>query len=114
MNLLMNAAQAIRGQGTITIRTRVAGERVALEFADTGEGIEPANLARIFEPFFTTKPVGKGTGLGLSVAYGIVRDHGGDIAVDSTPGKGTVFRIVLPVAQATAPVSPPGAPSPCA
>ena len=111
MNLLMNAAQAIRGQGTITIRTRDAGAHVVLEFADTGEGIEPANLARIFEPFFTTKPVGKGTGLGLSVAYGIVRDHGGEIAVDSTRGQGTVFRVLLPVAQ---PEVSPSAPSTCA
>jgi PAS domain S-box-containing protein len=111
MNLLMNAAQAIRGQGTITIRTREAGARVVLEFADSGEGIEPAHLARIFEPFFTTKPVGKGTGLGLSVAYGIVRDHGGEIAVHSTRGEGTVFRVFLPVSQ---PAVSGAAPSPCA
>lgn len=100
MNLLVNAAQAIGTQGTIGIRTGVEGRRVWLEFTDTGEGIDPANLNRIFEPFFTTKPVGKGTGLGLALAYGIVKDHGGEITVRSVVGKGTVFCVWLPINQA--------------
>jgi len=99
MNLLVNAAQAIKKQGTIGIRTGVEGKRVWLEFTDTGEGIEPAHLNRIFEPFFTTKPVGKGTGLGLALAYGIVKDHGGEITVRSVAGEGTVFCVWLPINQ---------------
>lgn len=99
MNLLVNAAQAIRKQGTIGIRTGVEGKRVWLEFTDTGDGIEPAHLNRIFEPFFTTKPVGKGTGLGLALAYGIVKDHGGEITVRSVVGEGTVFCVWLPINQ---------------
>ena len=65
--------------------------------ADNGCGIAPANLKRIFDPFFTTKPIGRGTGLGLSLSYGIVKKHGGSIEVDSEPGRGTTFRIVLPL-----------------
>jgi len=65
--------------------------------ADTGSGIAPDTLSRIFDPFFTTKAVGKGTGLGLSLAYGIVQKHRGRIAVESEPGKGTLFRIHLPI-----------------
>ena len=96
MNLLLNAAQAIEGSGTITLRTRADADTVRIEVADTGKGIPPEVRARIFEPFFTTKPVGKGTGLGLSLVYGIVRRHGGKIEVDSEPGRGTCFRIELP------------------
>lgn len=98
MNLLVNAAQAIEGHGTVTITTGTAGDDwVWVEIADTGSGIAPENLGRLFEPFFTTKPVGKGTGLGLSVSHGIVQNHGGKIEVSSTLGKGTRFRIALPV-----------------
>jgi signal transduction histidine kinase len=71
---------------------------VVVEVEDNGSGIAPEVLPRIFEPFFTTKPVGQGTGLGLSVGYGIVRDHGGSIEVDSAPSRGTTFRIRLPLA----------------
>lgn len=99
MNLLVNAAHAIAERGTITLRTGRAGDDVWVEIADTGSGIAPENLKRIFEPFFTTKPVGKGTGLGLSLVYGIMQKHHGDIQVESEPGKGTTFRITLPVAQ---------------
>jgi signal transduction histidine kinase len=67
-----------------------------LEFADSGKGIEPENLSSIFTPFFTTKEVGGGTGLGLSISYGIVKDHGGTIEVESSPGKGAKFVITLP------------------
>jgi signal transduction histidine kinase len=98
MNLLVNAGHAIEQKGTITIRTWREGEdKVCIEIADTGKGIPPANLNRIFEPFFTTKPIGKGTGLGLSVSYNIVQRHQGDITVESETGKGTRFRVILPI-----------------
>jgi PAS domain S-box-containing protein len=100
MNLLVNAGHAIESRGTITIRTGQEGDQVWVEIADTGKGIDAANLKRIFEPFFTTKPVGKGTGLGLSLSYGIVTNHHGLIQVESTPGVGTTFRVWLPVKQA--------------
>ena len=72
-------------------------QNVIVEIEDNGGGIPPEYLPRIFDPFFTTKPVGQGTGLGLSVSYGIIRDHGGSLEVDSAPGRGTTFRILLPV-----------------
>jgi two-component system, NtrC family, sensor kinase len=97
LNVLMNAVQACGPGGAVTVRTRpVPGGGVEVEVADNGSGIKPEHLPHIFEPFFTTKPVGQGTGLGLSVSYGIVRDHGGTIAAESTLGRGTVFRIRLP------------------
>ncbi len=97
MNLLVNAAQAIEVRGTITIRTGAEGERVWVEVVDTGKGIPPENIPRLFDPFFTTKPAGKGTGLGLSVSYKIVEKHHGRIEVRSEPGKGSSFRVWLPV-----------------
>ncbi len=99
MNLLVNAAHAIAEHGVITLRTGCAGDEVWVEIADTGSGIAPENIGRIFDPFFTTKPVGKGTGLGLSLSYGIVEKHHGRIDVHSEPGKGTAFRVSLPVTQ---------------
>ena len=96
-NLLINAAHAIAERGTITIRTGHTDDVVWVEVEDTGSGIAPDAQTRIFEPFFTTKPVGKGTGLGLSVSYGIVRNHHGDITVRSELGKGSVFRVTLPI-----------------
>ena len=98
LNLLVNASHAIERDGTITIRTRRHDEAtVSLEIIDTGCGIAPELLGRIFEPFFTTKPVGKGTGLGLSLSYGIVQRHKGRIEVDSQPGVGSTFRLLLPI-----------------
>jgi PAS domain S-box-containing protein len=97
MNLLVNAAHALREQGVITIRTGAANDWVWIEVGDNGVGIAPENLNRIFEPFFTTKPVGSGTGLGLSLSYGIVNRHGGRIEVASTVGQGTRFTVHLPV-----------------
>jgi two-component system NtrC family sensor kinase len=109
MNILVNAQQAIEGSGRIDVSTRLhaqrkipgsgepAGPVVEIAVADTGCGIPPENLQRIFDPFFTSKEVGKGTGLGLSVSYGIVRSHGGEIAVESRVGEGSTFRIFLPV-----------------
>lgn len=101
MNLLVNAAQAMKEQrGTITVRTGLAdGDCVFVEIADNGHGIAPENLKKIFDPFFTTKPVGVGTGLGLSISYGIVEKHRGRIEVDSVVGRGTSFRITLPIRQ---------------
>jgi PAS domain S-box-containing protein len=99
MNLLINAAQAIEVRGTITIRTGQEGDSVWVSVSDTGKGIPPEIIPRLFDPFFTTKPVGKGTGLGLSVSYNIVEKHGGKIEVQSEVGKGTTFRVWLPVQQ---------------
>jgi len=109
MNMLVNAEHAIEGEGRITIRTRLleAGERpesmqesqevAEISITDTGCGIPESDMQRIFDPFFTTKGVGKGTGLGLSVSHGTIEAHGGTIEVDSTVGKGTEFRIYLPI-----------------
>jgi signal transduction histidine kinase len=97
MNLLLNAAHAIKEHGAITLRTGREAETVWIEVEDSGMGITAENLKRIFEPFFTTKAVGAGTGLGLSVAYGIIQQHQGRIEVRSEPGIGTVFRVVLPI-----------------
>jgi len=101
LNMLVNGADAIKERGTITIRSGIEGDNVWIEFEDTGGGIAPEHLGQIFDPFFTTKPVDKGTGLGLSVSYGIVKEHNGRIDVTSEVGKGTTFRIWLPIRQAT-------------
>ncbi len=98
MNILVNAAHAIGSdQGTITIRTRATGDVAVVEISDTGCGMSPEIVSRIFEPFYTTKDVGRGTGLGLAVSHGIVADHGGRIEVESAPGAGSTFRVVLPL-----------------
>ncbi|MDH3602198.1 MAG: response regulator [Candidatus Tectomicrobia bacterium] len=97
LNLLMNAVQASPSGGVITLRTQTPSEEtVEVEVEDQGHGIRAEHLSRLFEPFFTTKPVGQGMGLGLSVSYGIIRDHGGTIEVDSPPGQGTRFRVRIP------------------
>ncbi|MCE5335728.1 MAG: DUF3365 domain-containing protein, partial [Desulfobacteraceae bacterium] len=99
MNLLMNARQAMPQKGSIAITTSYHPERrcVEIRVRDTGAGISPENLDRIFDPFFTTKQPGRGTGLGLSVSFGIVKEHGGEISVESTPGVGSTFIVNLPV-----------------
>jgi two-component system NtrC family sensor kinase len=109
MNMLVNAQHAIEHEGNITVRSRRLPEPMAPEpgmepvpmveisIIDTGCGIPEKNLKRIFDPFFTSKEVGKGTGLGLSVSHGIVKAHGGVIEVESTVGKGSTFRIFLPL-----------------
>jgi two-component system NtrC family sensor kinase len=101
MSLLINAMDAMREQGTVALRTRWGTDAatVLAEVVDRGEGIRSADLPKIFEPFFTTKAPGRGTGLGLSICYAIIAEHGGRIEVDSTPGEGSVFRIVLPRAD---------------
>jgi two-component system NtrC family sensor kinase len=101
MNLVVNAAQAMGPErGTLTLRTGAQADEVWCEVADTGMGMAPEILQKIFDPFFTTKPVGQGTGLGLSLSYGIVKKHGGVIAVSSVLGVGTTFRVTLPIRQA--------------
>ena len=101
LNLVINAEQAMlsaHGRGTLVVRTWQEAEQefVLLEVSDDGPGIPDDVQARIFDPFFTTKDVGKGTGLGLTVAYAIVQEHGGRIAVNSNPGGGAVFRVAFP------------------
>ncbi len=100
MNLLVNAAHAIPERGVITIHTSSDDEQVSIAISDTGTGMTPDIVRRIFDPFFTTKPVGQGTGLGLSVSHGIVERHRGTIDVTSEPGRGTTFRIRLPIRRA--------------
>ncbi len=97
MNLLVNASQAITGEGTITIRTRAEGDEVAVEVEDTGVGIPAENLARIFDPGFTTRGSRMGMGMGLLITSQIVDRHGGRLAVESEPGTGTAFTLHLPV-----------------
>ena len=99
MNLVLNAVQAMKDGGVLTIRTSVAEGICLIEVRDTGSGIPPAILPRIFDPFFTTKSEGEGTGLGLSVSLGIVERHGGKILVDSEVGRGTTFTLCLPVSR---------------
>ncbi len=97
-NILLNAIQASAREGQLEVRTRPDQENgVLVEIEDHGCGISTEHLPHIFEPFFTTKPVGGGTGLGLSVSYGIVRDHGGSLEVESHVGQGSLFRIRLPL-----------------
>jgi signal transduction histidine kinase len=97
MNILTNAVQAIQGEGKITITTSVQDSFVSIRIRDTGIGMTPEVKSRIFEPFFTTKDVGEGTGLGLAISFGAVEQHKGKITVESEPGKGTEFLIILPV-----------------
>ncbi len=98
LNILLNAVQACPTEGTIELHSRLLpGAQVEIVIRDNGSGIKPEHLEHIFDPFFTTKPLGEGTGLGLSVAYGIIKEHGGAIEVESQPGRGTTFRIKLPL-----------------
>lgn len=96
LNLVLNAVQAMGSGGVLTLRSKAAGGLVVLEVSDTGEGISEENLKRIFDPFFTTRTIGQGTGLGLSVTDSIVAAHGGRIEVESQPGVGSTFRVLLP------------------
>jgi len=97
LNLLNNAVDSCYKGGTIAVQTEVQNRNVVVRFHDTGIGIKPEEIDHIFEPFFTTKPEVKGTGLGLSVSYGIIKEHGGKITVESAPGKGTTFSVTLPI-----------------
>ena len=121
LNLAVNARDAMNGRGTLTIRTSgkslkdatghgcAAGDYVTIAVHDTGCGMSPDTIERVFEPFFTTKPTGQGTGLGLSQAFAFVRQAGGEITIDSTPGAGTTVTMLLPrhnTAAAEQPVTP--------
>ena len=117
INLFVNAAQAMPEGDVEHNELRVSGRTDALgnavvEIHDTGCGIAPEHLDRIFEPFFTTKPIGEGTGLGLAICHGIVTSLGGTLSVQSEPGKGTLFRVVLPTARPEAPAHAPAHPAP--
>lgn len=100
LNILTNAAQAIDDFGVIRLQSRALDEGVEIRISDNGSGMPETVRQRIFDPFYTTKPVGQGTGLGLSISYQIITQHGGSIAVASTPGAGTEFRLWLPQQQA--------------
>jgi PAS domain S-box-containing protein len=102
LNLFLNARDAMPSGGWLSVTTRVEGDRVIAEIADTGSGIPSEQIARIYDPFFTTKAIGRGTGLGLSITYGIVREHDGTILCDSAVGQGTRFTMALPQAPAAA------------
>lgn len=97
MNLLMNAAHSIQGNGQITLAASQVDDAVEISVTDNGCGILPEHLERIFEPFFTTKEAGRGTGLGLAISRDIVKRHGGELLVKSTAGQGTTFTVRLPI-----------------
>jgi signal transduction histidine kinase len=102
LNIIINAETAMlnaHNKGVLTITTSKIDDKIKIVFADDGPGIPRKNLNRIFTPFFTTKEVGKGTGLGLSICHGIVTEHGGNIYVESKPGKGATFILELPVVE---------------
>jgi len=117
INLVVNANDAIAGAGVITIHTETSqldqqtaagvdvqsGTFAVIVVGDTGAGMSADTLAHVFEPFFTTKPPGQGTGLGLATVFGIIRQAGGHVDVESVPHRGTTFRILLPAAEAAAP-----------
>jgi len=97
LNIMQNAAQAMSGKGTLTIRTWQEDGQAHVRFTDTGCGIEQDIIHRIFDPFFTTKEVGRGSGLGLGISYDIIKQHSGRINVESKIGQGTVFEVILPL-----------------
>ena len=100
LNLIVNAGHAVEDGGTVSIKTEAIDSWVIIHVSDDGDGISPEIMDRIFDPFFTTKKVGEGTGLGLGIAYQIVKSHGGEITVDSAPGKGACFHVRLPALPA--------------
>ena len=108
LNLLLNAAQAIsetassQGENEVRVTLRPDGDRIRVEITDSGHGIAPDIIGRVFEPFFTTKPVGIGTGLGLSISQTIVTSMQGELTVQSEPGRGATFAVLLPLPQAAA------------
>jgi two-component system NtrC family sensor kinase len=103
LNLIINAAEAMEGNGQLTLSTQYKrdSDSVEIMIQDTGPGISEENMEKIFEPFFTTKETGHGVGLGLAISYGIVKEHNGSIAVESVLGKGTTFTISFPLVQVT-------------
>jgi two-component system, NtrC family, sensor kinase len=101
INIILNAAEAMQGSGTLTIRTFLDKEKknIHIQFSDTGPGIDKEIKPRLFEPFFTTKEVGKGTGLGLAISYSLIRKHQGTIEVESQEGDGSTFTVRLPIPE---------------
>lgn len=98
LNLVVNAAQAIEGEGRVTVRTSEQGEWLRIDVADTGKGIRPEDRAKIFQAGFSTKPIGEGTGIGLALSREIIVDtHGGSIDFESEPGVGTTFHVRIPL-----------------
>ncbi len=98
LNMVTNAGDAMPRGGTLTVKTGVSDDKskVKMKFIDSGAGIEKENIGKIFDPFFTTKGPGKGIGLGLSISYAIIKNHKGEISVESKPGEGTTFTVLLP------------------
>jgi len=106
LNIAVNARDAMAEGGLLTIRTAMTGEgqarrMIALSISDSGVGMDPDTLDRAFEPFFTTKATGKGTGLGLSQVYGFASQSGGDVRIESAPGRGTTVTLLLPGSRRT-------------
>lgn len=101
LNLFINALQAMPDGGTLNVSAQLRTDTLVLMIRDTGHGIPPENLNKIFTPFYTTKDIGKGTGLGLTIVHSIIEEHGGSIAVESTPSQGTTFTIILPILDPT-------------
>jgi len=99
LNLIINAADAMNGSGTLTLTTcfGINAKHIEIEVKDSGHGISIENMERIFNPFFTTKEIGHGVGLGLAISYGIVKEHNGEITVESEYGKGAKFTVSLPI-----------------
>ena len=102
LNLIINAADAMNGNGQLTLSTKLNHEKTFIEISvqDTGHGITEENMEKIFDPFFTTKETGHGVGLGLAISYGIIKDHNGNISVESEAGKGTTFTVSFPLIKA--------------
>lgn len=103
LNLILNALQATPAGGVVTIKSRQDGQEATISVCDEGYGIAIQHLSKIFDPFFTTQPVGKGTGLGLSICYTIIKQHGGQIEVESLKNEGSTFTIRLPIPQSAQP-----------
>jgi len=101
LNLIINAADAMNGNGELTLSTRLNSTKTFIEISvqDTGHGISEENMEKVFDPFFTTKETGHGVGLGLAISYGIVKDHNGNISVESEEGKGTTFTVSFPLTK---------------
>jgi two-component system sensor histidine kinase HupT/HoxJ len=102
LNIVLNAEQALGANGghietTTSVRGEGASAQIVVQIRDTGPGIPAAEIPRVFEPFYTTKEVGKGTGLGLAISYGIIQEHGGQIAASNHPDGGALFTVHLPV-----------------
>jgi two-component system NtrC family sensor kinase len=100
LNIFLNAIQAMPDGGKLKVKSYVENSSVKIDIIDTGVGISPENREKIFLPFFTTRPVGEGTGLGLSVSYGIIKQHHGEISIESELGHGSKFSIILPISNA--------------